>query len=166
MIYTIKIGEHCFGYYLTINDVPLNVERYDDSTLNLDLAKFVFTQINLIKNKLTKEHTHILMSLVMDRTRNLNYRLTEEEYDSLSNDDDSSIFLCKKLNYNIDCIIGELISIKEELDSKDWNILIELIIEIKQLKIIKSTRDSCEQCGNYNWDEIYELEYETEEHKF
>ena len=158
MMYIIKIGEHCFGSYLSINDKPVIDYGYDDSKLDLDLAKLIIDQIDLDKNKLTEGHLLYMMNIISGRSKNLEFHLTDEEYESLSNDDCDGEFLCRKFNYNKDIIICELTSLIEELDSSDWNILMEILINIKNLQVISSNCDTCEQCGNYNWGEVYEME--------
>ena len=158
MIYTIKIGEHCFGPYLKINDQSVIDYGYDDSTLNVELVKFIFGEINSIKDKLTSDNLISMMSIISGRTNNLHFRLTEDEYESLVDDDYDALFLCKKFNYDKDIIIGELVSIQDELDSMDWNKLMKIIIEAKEIKRTKYKTDSCDQCGNWNHDETYEIE--------
>lgn len=159
MIHKIEIGEHCFGSYVRIDDKSLLDESYDDCKLNADLSKFIINQLILVKNKLTDEHISTIMSIIMGNTQNLNFKLTEEEYESLSDDDGDYLFLCKKFNYNRDTIIGELISIHDNLLSISyWYEIMKIILEIHNSKTIKYSQDSCDQCGNWNYDETYNLE--------
>lgn len=158
MKYTIEIGEYCFGRISRVNDKDIIEYGYDDSKLNLDLVNFVFKQINLVKDKLDKSEIYTLVSILWSRSKNRSFDLTDEEYDNLDDDEDSIQIICDKLNNDCSLILSELELAKEELDSYDWYNLLEIIISNSNSILIEAKNDDCEQCGNYNFNEIYEIE--------
>lgn len=158
MKYTIEIGEYCFGRISRVNNKDIIEYGYDDSKLNLDLVNFVFKQINLVKDKLDKSEIYTLVSILWSRSKNRSFDLTDEEYDNLDDDEDSIQIICDKLNNDCSLILSELELAKEELDSYDWYNLLEIIISNSNSILIEAKNDDCEQCGNYNFNEIYEIE--------
>lgn len=56
-----------------------------------------------------------------------------------------------------DMIIKELTNIKNELTESEWKDILEVISSKKHYKYIKgeSSSDSCDQCGNWNYTEVY-----------
>lgn len=158
MKYTIEIGEYCFGRISRVNDKDIIEYGYDDSKLNLDLVNFVFKQINLVKDKLDKSEIYTLVSILWSRSKNRSFDLTDEEYDNLDDEEDSIQIICDKLNNDCSLILSELELAKEELDSYDWYNLLEIIISNSNYILIEAKNDDCEQCGNYNFNEIYEIE--------
>lgn len=160
MIYNITIGEHCFGPIARINDMGIIDYGYDDSKINLDLAKFVFDTLRKIK--FTNNGINTMMGILHGRNRT--FDLTEEEYNILESDPDEDyaiVFqkMCEKINYDINLIINEMEKSQDEFDSMDWFNLLDIIVGSNNLtKTDKSYRSDCDQCGNWNYMDYYELE--------
>ncbi len=53
-------------------------------------------------------------------------------------------------------IIQELTNNRKMLTSYEWRDIIEIMASRCQWNVIDESSDSCDQCGNYNWDKTYE----------
>jgi hypothetical protein len=53
-------------------------------------------------------------------------------------------------------IIQELINNRKNISLYDWSQIIEMIANASHWNLVSESNDSCDQCGNYNWDRTYE----------
>lgn len=157
MKYKIKIGEHCFGSFLIINDKDIIEFGYDDSKLNKELVEFIINNILLIKDKLSQSDYHEIMSVIYSRTTT--FSLTEEEFQTLEDEDNDVVALmCYKINYDLSTMLDDIKNSSENFDTSDWSQLMSILLEYTNPTLIKADSDRCDQCSNINWYEEYEVE--------
>jgi len=157
MKYKIEIGEHCFGPILRIDDKDIIEYGFDDSKLNQELVDFIINNLTLIKDKLSQTDYHEIMSVLYCRTTK--FSLTEEEFQTLEDEDNDAVALmCYKINYDLSLMLDEVKNSCENFDGCDWSQLVSILLEYTSSTLIESNSDNCDQCSNYNWHEIYEVE--------
>jgi len=54
-------------------------------------------------------------------------------------------------------IIHELTKNRKSLSTYEWMEIIQIIGNSSQWNVVDESNDSCDQCGNYNWDKTYEI---------
>lgn len=54
-------------------------------------------------------------------------------------------------------VIQEMIKNRKMLSTNDWMEIIQILGNSLQWNVIDQSNDSCDQCGNYNWDITYEI---------
>lgn len=157
MKYKIKLGEHCFGSFISIDDKDIIEYGYSDSKLNQELVEFITNNILAIKDKLSQTDYHEIMSMLYSRTTK--FSLTEEEFQTLEDEDnDAAALMCYKINYDLSPMIDEIKLSAENFDNSDWTQLVSILLEYTSSSLIEADSDKCEQCDNINWHEIYEVE--------
>ena len=151
----IEIGEHCFGPILRIDDKPIIDYGYDDYKLNEDLVKIIFDLLNSVKDKISKEDMHELMSTIQGRSSA--FAISDEEYDALKDEEYEAPLMCEKINYNISLIIDEIFKSRNEFDGNDWGDIISILMSKLNFKKNEkeSYRSDCDQCGNWNYLSVY-----------
>ena len=89
----------------------------------------------------------------------IRYFLTEEEFQTLEDEDNDAVALmCYKINYDLSLMLDEVKNSCENFDGCDWSQLVSILLEYTSSTLIESNSDNCDQCSNYNWHEIYEVE--------
>jgi len=79
-------------------------------------------------------------------------RVDGEDIDLYENDPRSEEDVDKLRMY----IIEELTNNRKMLSTYEWREIIEIIANRCNWNVIDESSDSCDQCGNYNWDKTYE----------
>lgn len=155
MNYTIIIGEHCYGPFITINGESLIDEIKDELILNDNLISLVFSWLNESLKNFQKDELENIAEILHYRD-NQKFSLTEEEYE-LAGDIFLGKFICNKFNYDAELFLQELNNSKANLDLNDWRYILDYLLLVKDSLLIISEFESCDQCGNPNYTNTYTL---------
>ena len=155
MKYKIRLGEHCFGSFLTINNKEIIIDG--DIKTNQELVSFIVDCLFLAKDNLSQDNYHEIMSILYARTTK--FSLTEEEFETLEDEDnDASALMCYKINYDLSLMLDEVKNSANNFDNSDWTQLIQISLGHNIAALVKADSDKCDQCSNINWYEEYEID--------